>query len=86
MFGGREEQGEEQQQPEMQGQQEAQAPHASGFTQYEQQGTQDADPCSQLLQSFQACVAGNSSNMNVCAWPVEQLRECRLANGQTPEF
>ena len=47
---------------------------------------EQADPCLTMMRSFQQClqqVEGEDS-MASCKWPLDQLRECRHNNGQTP--
>ena len=48
----------------------------------------EADPCISMMRQFQECLqqVEGSDGMGACKFPLDQLRECRYNNGQTPEF
>jgi hypothetical protein len=41
-----------------------------------------------MMRQFQECLAGveGDDGMAACKFPLDQLRECRYNNGETPEF
>lgn len=48
----------------------------------------EADPCVSMMRQFQECLqqVEGDGGMAACKFPLDQLRECRYNNNQTPEF